>query len=39
MKKGGRIFINTVVLYELRGGKFTRIRSAELRKDASHAAG
>jgi ketosteroid isomerase-like protein len=32
MKKGGRIFINTVVLYELREGKFTRIRSAELRK-------
>ena len=32
MKKGGRIFINTVVLYELRDGKFTRIRSAELRK-------
>jgi ketosteroid isomerase-like protein len=32
MKKGGRIFINTVVLYELCDGKFTRIRSAELRK-------
>jgi ketosteroid isomerase-like protein len=32
MKKGGRIFINTVVLYELRDGKFVRIRSAELRK-------
>ena len=32
MKKGGRIFINTVVLYELRDGKFTRIRSAELQK-------
>jgi ketosteroid isomerase-like protein len=32
MKKGGRIFINTVVLYELRDGKFARIRSAELRK-------
>jgi ketosteroid isomerase-like protein len=32
MKKGGRIFINTVVLYELRDGKFTRIRSADLRK-------
>jgi ketosteroid isomerase-like protein len=34
MKKGGRIFINTVVIYELRGGKFSRIRSAELRKIA-----
>lgn len=32
MKKGGRIFINTLVLYELRDGKFSRIRSAELRK-------
>jgi ketosteroid isomerase-like protein len=32
MKKGGRIFINTIVLYELRDGKFSRIRSAELRK-------
>jgi ketosteroid isomerase-like protein len=34
MKKGGRIFINTVVIYELRNGKFARIRSAELRKIA-----
>jgi ketosteroid isomerase-like protein len=34
MKKGGRIFINTIVLYELRDGKFSRIRSAELRKIA-----
>ncbi len=32
MKKGGRLFINTVVLYELRDGKFARIRSAELKK-------
>ena len=32
MKKGERIFINTVVLYELRAGRFARIRSAELRK-------
>lgn len=32
MKKGGRIFINTVVLYELRDGKFAQIRSAELKK-------
>ncbi|HVY80348.1 MAG TPA: nuclear transport factor 2 family protein [Steroidobacteraceae bacterium] len=32
MKKGGRLFINTVVLYELRDGKFVRIRSGELRK-------
>jgi hypothetical protein len=34
MKKGGRIFINTIVIYELRNGKFSRIRSAELRKIA-----
>jgi predicted ester cyclase len=34
LKKGGRIFINTLVLYELRDGKFSRIRSAELRKIA-----
>jgi ketosteroid isomerase-like protein len=34
MKKGGRIFINTMVIYELRDGKFSRIRSAELRKEA-----
>jgi ketosteroid isomerase-like protein len=34
MKKGGRIFINTVVLYELRNGKFARIRSGELQKVA-----
>lgn len=32
MKKGERIYINTIVLYELRGGRFARIRSAELRK-------
>lgn len=32
MKKGGRIFINTFVLYDLRNGKFARIRSAEFRK-------
>jgi ketosteroid isomerase-like protein len=32
MKKGDRIFINTIVLYELRQGRFVRIRSAELRK-------
>jgi ketosteroid isomerase-like protein len=32
MKEGDRIFINTVVLYELLDGKFARIRSAELRK-------
>ena len=32
MNKGGRIFINTVVLFELRDGRFVRIRSAELRK-------
>jgi hypothetical protein len=34
MRKGGRIFINTLVFYELRDGKFARIRSAELRKIA-----
>lgn len=32
MKKGDRIYINTIVLYELRAGRFARIRSAELRK-------
>lgn len=32
MKKGGRIFINTFVIYELEGGRFSRIRSAEFRK-------
>ena len=34
VKRGGRIFISTVVLYELRDGRFARIRSAELRKIA-----
>jgi len=33
MKKGGRIFINTFVIYELKDGKFWRIRSAEYRKE------
>jgi SnoaL-like domain len=32
MKKGGRIFINTFVIYDLVDGKFARIRSAEFRK-------
>ena len=32
MKKGGRIFINTFVIYDLVGGRFARIRSAEFRK-------
>ena len=32
MKKGGRIFINTFVFYDLRDGKFARIRSAEFNK-------
>jgi hypothetical protein len=32
MKKGGRTFINTFVLYDLRDGKFARIRSAEFKK-------
>ncbi len=33
MKKGGRIFINTFVIYELKDGKFWRLRSAEYRKE------
>jgi hypothetical protein len=32
MKKGGRIFVNTFILYELDGGRFSRIRSAAFRK-------
>jgi len=32
MRRGGRIFINTFVLYDLRDGRFARIRSAEFRK-------
>jgi ketosteroid isomerase-like protein len=32
MRQGERIFINTFVLYDLRDGRFARIRSAELRK-------
>jgi hypothetical protein len=32
MRKGERMYINTVVLYDLEDGKFARIRSAELRK-------
>jgi ketosteroid isomerase-like protein len=32
MRKGERIFINTVVIYDLQEGRFSRIRSAELRK-------
>jgi hypothetical protein len=32
MRKGERLFINTIVLYDAQDGKFTRIRSAELRK-------
>jgi len=34
MSKGGRIFINTFVLYDLRDGKFARIRSTPFRKIA-----
>jgi ketosteroid isomerase-like protein len=34
MRKGGRIFINTFVLYDLHEGKFARIRSAPFRKIA-----
>jgi ketosteroid isomerase-like protein len=33
MKKGGRIFINTFVIYELKDGRFWRLRSAEYRKE------
>jgi hypothetical protein len=32
MKKGGRIFINTFVIYDLADGRFSQIRSAEFRK-------
>jgi ketosteroid isomerase-like protein len=32
MKKGERIYLNTIVLYELRAGRFLRIRSAGLRR-------
>lgn len=32
LKKGERIFLNTVALYELREGRFSRIRSGTLRK-------
>ena len=32
MRKGDRIYINTIAFYELRAGRFARIRSAELRK-------
>jgi hypothetical protein len=32
MRRGGRIFINTFVLYDLCDGKFSRIRSALFRK-------
>ena len=34
IKKGGRIFINTFVLYDLHDGKFARIRSAVFKKIA-----
>jgi ketosteroid isomerase-like protein len=34
VKKGGKIFINTFVLYDLKDGKFSRIRSAVFRKIA-----
>jgi len=34
LRKGGRIFIQTFVIYELREGQFWRIRSAEFRKIA-----
>lgn len=33
MKKGGRIFINTFAFYNLRDGRFARIRSAVLRRE------
>lgn len=38
MKKGDRIFINTFVLYELKNGRFARIRSAVFRKTETRAA-
>lgn len=31
MREGDRMFVNTIVLYHLRDGKFARIRSARLR--------
>jgi ketosteroid isomerase-like protein len=34
MRRGGRIFINTFVLYDLCDGKFSRVRSALFRKIA-----
>jgi ketosteroid isomerase-like protein len=34
LKTGGRLFINTVALYELRDGRFARIRSGTLRRIA-----
>ncbi len=37
MKKGDRIFINTFVLYELKNGRFARIRSAVFRKTETRA--
>jgi SnoaL-like protein len=39
MKKGGRIFINTFVIYDLVDGRFARIRSAEFRKIDRQVAG
>jgi hypothetical protein len=38
MRKGDRIFINTFVHYELKGGRFARIRSAVFRKVVTPAA-
>jgi ketosteroid isomerase-like protein len=32
LRRGARLFINTVVLYDLLDGRFSKIRSAELRK-------
>jgi hypothetical protein len=33
MKKGDRLYVNTFVIYELRNGLFTRIRSAPFRRE------
>lgn len=33
MKKGDRLYVNTFVLYELRDGRYARIRSAPFRRE------
>jgi hypothetical protein len=39
MSRGGRLALHTLVLYELRNGRFVRIRSASLRKSYQSATG